>query len=57
MSQRGAQQMAVSIDPETGELFTGEGILKFYYPNTSWYTLEIEKIPLTPIVPPGEPEA
>ncbi|MBT3319894.1 MAG: SpoIID/LytB domain-containing protein [Clostridia bacterium] len=67
MSQRGAQQMANTINPETiteqdpdGREYTYDEILLFYYPNTTLFTLDIEKTPLTPIVPdepPGEPEA
>lgn len=54
MSQRGAQQMAQTVNPETitvenpeGTTFTGAEILTFYYPNTTIDTLAISKTPLT----------
>ena len=62
MSQRGAQQMAKTIKPGTetpenpdGREFTYDEILLFYYPNTALVTLDYEKTPLTPIVPPEPP--
>ncbi len=61
MSQRGAQQMAQTINPETitaenpeGRVYNGMEILEFYYPNTSIDTMNIEKPPLTPLEPPPE---
>lgn len=56
MSQRGAQQMATTIKPETittenpdGRVYNGTEILDFYYPNTTIYPLDIEKPVLTSI--------
>ena len=50
MSQRGAQQMANTINPDTitpetpdGRVYNGEEICLFYYPNTTASTLSIEK--------------
>lgn len=65
MSQRGAQQMVETIKPETitdenpdGREYTYDEVLLFYYPNTALVTLDFEKTPLTPIVPPEpSPEA
>lgn len=54
MSQRGAQQMASTINPATiteenseGRVYSGMEILEFYYPNTTMYTLDIQKPELT----------
>ena len=54
MSQRGAQQMASTINPDTiteenpeGRVYNGMEILQFYYPNTTMYTLDIQKPELT----------
>lgn len=56
MSQRGAQQMAKTINPETittdtpeGRFFTYDEIVEFYYPNTTLEALSITKPELTPI--------
>lgn len=56
MSQRGAQTMASTINPDTvtaenpsGRVYSGMEILKFYYPNTTMYTLDISKPALTVI--------
>lgn len=54
MSQRGAQQMASTINPDTiteenpeGRVYSGMEILEFYYPNTTIYTLDMQKPELT----------